>query len=109
VRSEAAQKPRCRRCYRLLTWLVDASDDDFACVADSAPLPVLVDVCGQWCAPSRRLTPALEQMATALAGRAKLVRVNVESAPQLIHRFTVKGLPTLLVLYRDERWHARAA
>jgi len=55
------------------------------------------------------LTPALEQVATALACRAKLVRVNVESAPQLIHRFTVKGLPTLLVLYRDERWHARAA
>jgi thioredoxin 2 len=46
------------------------------------------------------LTPVFEQMATALAGRAKLVRVNVETTPQLIERFMVQSLPTLLVMHR---------
>ena len=41
----------------------------------------------------------LEQLARALAGRAKLVRVNVENTPLLIQRFTVQALPTLLVLH----------
>jgi thioredoxin 2 len=79
---------------------VDASDDDFARIADSAPIPVVVDLWGPWCAPSRRVTPVLEQLATALAGRAKLVRVNVEDTPQLVQRLNVQGLPTLLVMHR---------
>jgi thioredoxin 2 len=78
---------------------VDASDDDFAHVAGSAVLPVVVDFWGPWCAPSRRLDPVFDQLARTLAGRAKLVRVNVEDAPQLIQRFEVQGLPTLLVMH----------
>jgi thioredoxin 2 len=46
------------------------------------------------------LTPVLEQLARALAGRAKLVRVDVENTPQLIQRFRVQALPTLLVMNR---------
>ena len=100
VRPQAVSRPRCRRCRRWLPWLVDASDDDFAHVAGSAVIPVVVDFWGPWCAPSRRLDSFFEQLARALAGRAKLVRVNVEDAPQLIQRFGVQGLPTLLVMRR---------
>ena len=99
VRSEAANPPGCRHCHRPLPWLVDASDDDFASVAGSARIPVVVDFWGPWCAPSRRLDSVLEQMARALAGRAKLVRVNVGDTPQLIQRFGVQSLPTLLVMH----------
>jgi thioredoxin 2 len=42
----------------------------------------------------------VEQLARALAGRAKLVRVNVEGTPQLIQRFGVQSLPTLVVMHR---------
>ncbi len=100
VRSRESHTPRCRHCHRSLPWLVDASDDDFVYVADSAPVPVVVDVWGPWCAPSRKLGSVFEQLATALAGRAKLVRVNVEDTPQLVQRFEVQGLPTLLVMHR---------
>ena len=102
VRSEGAQEPRCRRCHRPLPWLVDASSDDFARFAVSAPMPVVVGLWGPWCAPSRRMIPVLEQLARALAGRAKLVRANVENTPLLIQRFTVQSLPTLLVLHRGK-------
>jgi thiol-disulfide isomerase/thioredoxin len=79
---------------------VDASDDDFASVAGSAPVPVVIDFWGRWCAPSRRLNAVFEQLARALAGRAKLVRVDVEETPQLIKHYGVQGLPTLLVMHR---------
>ena len=39
ARPQAVRGPRCRRCHRCLPWLVDASDDDFARVVGSAPLP----------------------------------------------------------------------
>lgn len=100
VRPQDVQTPRCRRCHRSLPWLVDASDDDFTSVTDSAPLPVVVDLWGPWCAPSRRLASVFEQLARVLAGRAKLVRVNVEDTPKLVQRFEVRGLPTLLVMHR---------
>jgi thioredoxin 2 len=46
------------------------------------------------------LDPVFEQLARALAGRAKLVKVNVEDTPQLIQRFAVRGVPTLLVMHQ---------
>jgi thioredoxin 2 len=100
VRPQAAHWPRCRRCHRSLPWVVDASDDDFAHVAESVPIPVVVDFWGLWCVPSRRLNSVLEKLAVSCAGRAKLVRVNVEDTPQLVQRFEVQGLPTLLVTHR---------
>jgi thioredoxin 2 len=44
------------------------------------------------------VSPALESLARQYAGRVKLVKVNVDHAPQLSQRFDVLGIPTLLVL-----------
>jgi thioredoxin 2 len=43
------------------------------------------------------VSPALERIATDFAGRIKLVKVNVDEAPELSRRFAVQGIPTLLV------------
>ncbi len=44
------------------------------------------------------VSPALEQLATEMAGRLKLVKVNVDESPKLQQRFGVQAIPTLLVL-----------
>jgi thioredoxin 2 len=44
------------------------------------------------------VAPAVEQAAEELAGRVKVVKVNVDEAPELSSRFGVQGIPTLLVL-----------
>jgi thioredoxin 2 len=41
---------------------------------------------------------ALAQVAADLAGRIKLVKVNVDGSPKLQERFGVQAIPTLLVL-----------
>jgi thioredoxin 2 len=81
---------------------VDAGDDTFPEFADASKIPVLVDLWAPWCGPCRMVSPALEQLARAMAGRVKLVKVNVDEAPRLAERFSVQGIPTLLLMRGGE-------
>ena len=102
VPAAAAGTPRCGHCHQPLPWIVDAGDDTFAEVAEAASIPVVVDMWAPWCGPCRMVSPALAQVATELAGRIKLVKVNVDEAPKLQQRFTVQAIPTLLVLRQGQ-------
>jgi thioredoxin 2 len=82
--------------------MVDAGDDSFREIADTAKIPVLVDLWAPWCGPCRMVSPALEQLARGMAGRLKLVKVNVDESPRLAERFSVQGIPTLLVMRGGE-------
>lgn len=99
VPTAATGRPRCGNCHQALPWIVDAGDDDFAEVAEKSSLFVVVDMWAPWCGPCRMVSPALEQVATDLAGKVKLVKVNVDTAPALAQRFAVQAVPTLLVLH----------
>ncbi|WP_111768727.1 thioredoxin [Nakamurella deserti] len=61
--------------------------------------PVLVDFWAPWCGSCRLLTPTVERLAGELAGRARVVTVDVDAAPELAARRHVMSVPTL-VLYR---------
>ncbi len=98
VPAAAAGTPRCGNCHRPLPWIVDADDNTFAELAERATIPVVVDLWAPWCGPCRMVSPVLGDLATELAGRIKLVKVNVDESPQLQRRFGVQSIPTLLVL-----------
>lgn len=98
VPAAAAGTPRCGRCHRPLPWIADADDTSFGDIAESARIPVIVDLWAPWCGPCRTVSPALEQLARDLAGRVKLVKVNVDASPQVSERFGAQAIPTLLVL-----------
>jgi thioredoxin 2 len=93
--------PRCGNCGALLPWIAEARDSDFVDVTD-ATVPVLVDLWAPWCGPCRMVSPALEHLAAAFAGRLKLVKVNVDEAPGVAQRFSVQGIPTLVLLEHGE-------
>ena len=98
VPAAASGSPRCGRCKRPLPWVADAGDETFAETAERSPVPVVVDLWAPWCGPCRTISPILEQLAAESAGRWKLVKVNVDQAPQTQARFGVRGIPTLVVL-----------
>jgi thioredoxin 2 len=102
VPAVAAGIPRCGNCHQPLPWIAEATDADFAEVAEQAALPVLVDLWAPWCGPCRMVSPALEQLARDLAGRLKLVKVDVDQTPALSGRFEVRAVPTLLLLRGGE-------
>jgi thioredoxin 2 len=99
VPAAAEGVPRCGNCHHPLPWIADAGDDTFA---EAASLPVIVDMWAPWCGPCRMVSPALEQLASDLAGRIKLVKVNVDDSPKLAQRFGVQAIPTLMILRHGE-------
>jgi thioredoxin 2 len=98
VPAAAAGTPRCGKCHQPLPWIADADDATFAEVAEAARLPVVADLRAPWCGPCRTASPPLEQLARDLAGKVKLVKVNVDTSPQISQRFGVQAIPALLVL-----------
>jgi thioredoxin 2 len=89
---------RCAVCHTALPWLTSAGDGDIEQVVTAASLPILVDLWAPWCGPCRVVAPGVEQAARELAGRLKVVKVNVDEAPGVAERFGVRGIPTLLIL-----------
>jgi thioredoxin 2 len=89
---------RCAACHTALPWLTAAGDGDFDKVVTAASLPVLLDLWAPWCGPCRVVAPGVEQAARTLAGRLKVVKVNVDEASRVAERFGVRSIPTLLIL-----------
>ena len=102
VPAAAAGTPKCGNCGAPMPWVADADDGTFAEAADNATIPVLVDLWAPWCGPCRMVSPVLEQLARRFAGRVKLVKVNVDEAPEVARRFAVQAVPTLLVTHRGQ-------
>ena len=98
VPAVATGVPRCGACRASLPWLVEAGDADFEEVAVRSPLPVLVDLWAPRCGPCHAIAPGVQQAAQELAGRLKVVKVNVDAAAGAAARFDARSIPTLVIL-----------
>ena len=59
--------------------------------------PVLVDFWAEWCGPCRMIAPTIDQVATELAGKAVIGKLNVDENPTVTGRYSIRGIPALLV------------
>lgn len=78
----------------------EVSDGSFEQVVLKSERLVLVDFWAEWCGPCRRLAPTIEALAEQYAGRARVVKLNVDTGPATARRYGIQGIPTL-ILFND--------
>jgi putative thioredoxin len=61
----------------------------------SQTVPVLVDFWAPWCGPCKQLTPILEKVVRAAKGKVKLVKIDIDQAPELAQQLRIQSVPTV--------------
>ncbi len=81
--------------------VLHVSASDFEREVLQSEVPVLVDFYADWCGPCKMLAPVLNDLAKETSD-AKIVKVNVDQAPELAGRYGISAIPTLLVFKDGE-------
>jgi thioredoxin 1 len=63
---------------------------------------VVVDFSAEWCPPCRLLEPQLQRAAETLRQQATFAKVDADENPQLLLRYRIEALPTVVVFHEGE-------
>lgn len=83
--------------------VVYVDDSNFETEVLQSSQPVLVDFSAVWCGPCQRQLPILEKFASENKARVKVVKMDVDEAPETAAKFSVKGVPFLLLFNNGKK------
>lgn len=64
--------------------------------------PVLVDFFAEWCGPCKMMQPILEDTSQQLAGKVRILKVDIDRNPLAASKFQVRTVPTLLLFQKGK-------
>lgn len=73
------------------------TDADFEATVLKSSEPVLVDFFAEWCGPCKAMAPALEAVASEMAGKVKVVKIDVDQNPNTTQKYKISAMPTLIM------------
>lgn len=59
--------------------------------------PVLVDFYAEWCGPCKAMGPVIKEVAKALEGKAKVIKVDIDKSEQAAQAYNVHAVPTFII------------
>jgi thioredoxin 1 len=75
---------------------VHITGKEFDSVVLGSQLPSVVDFWAEWCGPCRAIAPAVSQLAAEYEGRAFVAKLNTDENHELLTRYCILGIPTLI-------------
>jgi thioredoxin 1 len=73
------------------------TDQNFVSDVLQSDTPVLVDFWAEWCTPCRKVEPVLEEIATEMGDKVRIVKLNIDENPETARTYRVMSVPTLTV------------
>ena len=81
---------------------IEVTDATFDEVVLKSDKPVMVDFWAAWCGPCRMVAPIMDQLTAEYAGKAVIVKVDVDSNQKFAAEYGVRNIPTVLVFKNGE-------
>lgn len=81
---------------------VAVTDDTFDEEVKKSDIPVVVDFWAEWCGPCKQIGPSLEELSDEMNGKVKIVKVDMDSNPNMAAQLGVRGIPALFIFKDGE-------
>ena len=76
---------------------LDVTEKNFEAEVLRSEIPVLLEFGAAWCGPCKMVAPDLEALSVELAGKAKVVKVDIDKSPLIAQQMGVQSVPTFVV------------
>jgi thioredoxin 1 len=73
------------------------TDQNFEAEVLASAEPVVVDFWAEWCGPCKAMSPIVDDVASELSGKVKMVKINIDENPNSPTKYGVRGIPTFMM------------
>jgi thioredoxin 1 len=83
--------------------IIDVTKDNFNQTVAGSSLPMIIDVNATWCNPCRMMEPIIDELSGEYSGQIQFAKVDYDSQPELVKKFGVSSLPTILFVKAGQK------